>query len=77
MFESGKHTARTLIALTFTDGRTETVSVRLGLTAKLQDSLNNGDMPSSTSSMPPTSSTSWPSPAFCVSSWWKFPRPAR
>ena len=43
MFESGKHTARTLIALTFTDGRTETVSVRLGLTAKLHDALNNGD----------------------------------
>ena len=44
MFENGKHSARTLIALTFGDGRSETVSVRLGLTAKLNDALNNGDM---------------------------------
>jgi hypothetical protein len=43
MFETAKQTARTLIALTYTDGRKETVSVRLGLTAKLADALNGGD----------------------------------
>jgi hypothetical protein len=44
MFDSSKTSARTLIALTYADGRSETVAVRLGLSAKLHDALNNGDM---------------------------------
>ena len=45
MFQNGKsNTARALVALTFSDGRTETVSVRLPLSAKLNDAINNGDM---------------------------------
>ena len=45
MFQNSKTNAvRTLVALTFADGRTETVSVRLPLSAKLHDALNNGDM---------------------------------
>ena len=42
MFKSGS-TARALVALTFTDGRSETVSVRLPLSAKLHEALNNAD----------------------------------
>ena len=45
MFQNSKTNAvRALVALTFSDGRTETVSVRLPLTSKLHDALNNGDM---------------------------------
>lgn len=45
MFNSNKQAgARALVALTFTDGRMETVSVRLPLSAKLHDALNNADM---------------------------------
>jgi hypothetical protein len=45
MFNSSKQAgARALVALTFTDGRTETVTVRLPLSAKLHDALNNADM---------------------------------
>jgi hypothetical protein len=44
MFQETKHSVRALVALTFTDGRNETVSVRLPLSAKLHDALNNGDM---------------------------------
>lgn len=44
MFQGGKsQSARALVAVTFVDGRTETLSVRLPLTAKLHDALNNGD----------------------------------
>ena len=42
MFKSGS-TAWALVALTFTDGRSETVSVRLPLSAKLHEALNNAD----------------------------------
>lgn len=44
MFQNKSTTARALVALTFSDGRTETVSVRLPLSSKLNDALNNGDM---------------------------------
>lgn len=44
VFQGGKsNSARALVALTFADGRSETVSVRLPLTAKLNDALNNGE----------------------------------
>ena len=45
MFHNSKQAgARALVALTFADGRTETVTVRLPLSAKLHDALNNADM---------------------------------
>ncbi len=45
MFQSGKTNAvRALVALTFMDGKTDTVSVRLTLTSKLSDALNNADL---------------------------------
>ena len=44
MFQSGKTNAiRALVAMTFADGRTEMVSVRLSLTSKLSDALNSTD----------------------------------
>ena len=44
MFQSSKTNAiRALVALTFADGRTDTVSVRLPLTSKLNDALNSTD----------------------------------
>ena len=44
MFQSSKTNAiRALVAMTFTDGRTEMVSVRLPLTSKLNDALNSTD----------------------------------
>ena len=44
MFQSSKTNAiRALVAMTFTDGRTEMVSVRLPLTSKLNDTLNSTD----------------------------------
>lgn len=44
MFQSNKtNNVRALVALTFADGRTETVSVRLTLTSKLNDALNNAE----------------------------------
>ena len=45
MFQSNKTNAvRALVALTFMDGKTDTVSVRLTLTSKLSDALNNADL---------------------------------
>jgi hypothetical protein len=42
MFHSNKSNAvRALVALTFVNGQSETVSVRLPLTSKLNDALNN------------------------------------
>lgn len=44
LFQNGKTNAvRALVALTFMDGKTDTVSVRLPLTSKLSDALNNAD----------------------------------
>ena len=45
MFNSSKQAgSRALVALTFADGRTETVSLRLSLSAKLNETLNNADL---------------------------------
>ena len=44
VFQGSKtNNVRALVALTFGDGKTETVSVRLPLTSKLNDALNNGE----------------------------------
>jgi DnaJ domain len=44
VFQNSKTNAvRALVAVTLADGRTETVSVRLPLTSKLNDALNNAD----------------------------------
>jgi len=44
MFQSSKtNSVRALVAITYTDGRSETVSVRLPLSSKLNEALNNGD----------------------------------
>jgi hypothetical protein len=44
VFNSSKTNAiRALVAMTFTDGRTDMVSVRLSLTSKLNDALNSTD----------------------------------
>jgi len=44
MFHNKNTTPRALVALTYRDGRNETVSVRLPLSAKLNDALNSGDL---------------------------------
>ena len=44
LFQNSKTNAvRALVTLTFTDGTTDAVSVRLPLTSKLHDALNNAD----------------------------------
>ena len=44
LFQNSKTNAvRALVALTLMDGKTDTVSVRLTLTSKLSDALNNAD----------------------------------
>jgi DnaJ-domain-containing protein 1 len=44
VFNSSKTNAiRALVAMTFADGRTDMVSVRLSLTSKLHDALNSAD----------------------------------
>jgi hypothetical protein len=44
LFQDSKtNNVRALVALTFMDGKTETVSVRLPLSSKLHDALNNGE----------------------------------
>lgn len=44
MFQNSKtNSVRALVTLTFSDGRSETVSVRLPLSSKLHEALNNSD----------------------------------
>jgi len=44
MFQNSKsNSVRAQVALTFADGRSETVSVRLPLSSKLNEALNNAD----------------------------------
>jgi hypothetical protein len=44
VFQSGKEAVRTLVQIGFADGHTEIVSVRMGLTSKLNDTLNAPDI---------------------------------